>query len=239
MSTSSREFYYLSQEPYCVSNSCQSRSATVITHMAFFPAYITLYFFIFSFIFISWRLITLQYCSGFCHTLTWISHGFTCIPHPDPPRYHTLKSSGLQNAGFLLPCGLCWLPFSCGLSSVICPMCIVSSFIIWQISNSPIISPFTSLSSGALPPHPGCHSPWCAYCLSVCQPNRDCSWELRGSHLSDNFLLFSLLICLCLFLRFYSPCSPGTTLLFICFLSHDIIQPLSFGRFLDFITQNT
>ena len=27
-----------------------------------------LYFF--SFIFISWRLITLQYCSGFCHTLT-------------------------------------------------------------------------------------------------------------------------------------------------------------------------
>ena len=33
----------------------------------------------FPIIFISWRLITLQYCSGFCHTLTWISHGFTCI----------------------------------------------------------------------------------------------------------------------------------------------------------------
>ena len=27
-------------------------------------------FFFFSFIFISWRLITLQYYSGFCHTLT-------------------------------------------------------------------------------------------------------------------------------------------------------------------------
>ena len=40
--------------------------------------------FFFSFIFISWRLITLQYCSGFCHTLTWISHGFTCVLHPDP-----------------------------------------------------------------------------------------------------------------------------------------------------------
>ena len=39
----------------------------------------------FSFIFISWRLITLQYCSGLCHTLTWISHGFTCVPHPDLP----------------------------------------------------------------------------------------------------------------------------------------------------------
>ena len=37
------------------------------------------------FFFFSWRLITLQYCSGFCHTLTRISHGFTCIPHPDPP----------------------------------------------------------------------------------------------------------------------------------------------------------
>ena len=45
------------------------------------------YSFLFSFIFISWRLITLQYYSGFCHTLTWISHGFTCVPHPDPPSH--------------------------------------------------------------------------------------------------------------------------------------------------------
>ena len=37
--------------------------------------------------FISWRLITLHYCSGFCHTLTWISHGFPCVPHPDPPSH--------------------------------------------------------------------------------------------------------------------------------------------------------
>ena len=43
------------------------------------------YAFFFPFIFISWRLITLQYCSGFCHTLTRISHGYTCVPHPDPP----------------------------------------------------------------------------------------------------------------------------------------------------------
>ena len=44
-------------------------------------------FYFIPFIFISWRLITLQYCSGFCHTLTWISHGFTCVPHPDPPSH--------------------------------------------------------------------------------------------------------------------------------------------------------
>ena len=43
--------------------------------------------FFFSFVFISWRLITLQYCSGFCHTLTWISHGVTCVPHPEPPSH--------------------------------------------------------------------------------------------------------------------------------------------------------
>ena len=49
--------------------------------------YLFIYFLFFSFIFISWRLITLQYCSGFCHTLTWISHGFTCVPHPNPPSH--------------------------------------------------------------------------------------------------------------------------------------------------------
>ena len=37
-------------------------------------------FFFFPFIFISWRLITSQHFSGFCHILTWISHGVTCIP---------------------------------------------------------------------------------------------------------------------------------------------------------------
>ena len=24
------------------------------------------------------------YCSGFCITLKWNSHGFTCVPHPNP-----------------------------------------------------------------------------------------------------------------------------------------------------------
>ena len=42
---------------------------------------------LFIYLFISWRLTTLQYCSGFCHTLKRISHGFTCVPHPDPPSH--------------------------------------------------------------------------------------------------------------------------------------------------------
>ena len=64
----------------------------------FFHLY--LFFYFFPFIFIIWRLITLQYCSGFCHTLTWISHGFTCIPHPDPPSHLPLYPIllGLPNA---------------------------------------------------------------------------------------------------------------------------------------------
>ena len=37
-----------------------------------FSSFLSLFF---SFIFISWRLSTVQYCSGFCHILTWISHG--------------------------------------------------------------------------------------------------------------------------------------------------------------------
>ena len=37
------------------------------------------------FIYFNWRLITLQYCSGFfSHALTWVSHGCTCVPHPEP-----------------------------------------------------------------------------------------------------------------------------------------------------------
>ena len=59
--------------------------------------FLSVFYFIFPFIFISWRLITLHYCSGFCHTLTWISHGVTCIPHPDPPSHLPLS---------LLPLGL-------------------------------------------------------------------------------------------------------------------------------------
>ena len=35
----------------------------------------------------NWRPITLQYCGGFCHKFTRISHGCTCVPHPDPPSH--------------------------------------------------------------------------------------------------------------------------------------------------------
>ena len=42
---------------------------TALTRWTFVVKVMSLLFIYFSFIFISWRLITLQYCSGFCHTL--------------------------------------------------------------------------------------------------------------------------------------------------------------------------
>ena len=59
-------------------------------------------------IYFSWRLITLQYCDGFCHVSMWISHGCTCVPHPEPPSHHPLPSpshpSGLsQNTSLECP----------------------------------------------------------------------------------------------------------------------------------------
>ena len=68
-------FYWLFILPYLIKHAFHSLPRP-LEPTSYVPS---LYFF-----FISWRLITLQYCSGFCHTLTWISHGYTCIPHPDP-----------------------------------------------------------------------------------------------------------------------------------------------------------
>ena len=87
---------------------CRGRSARgrlelwgKATSAFFFPFY-----FLFSFIFISWRLITLQYCSSFCHTLTWIRHGFTWVPHPNSPSClppHPIPL-GLPSAAALSTC---------------------------------------------------------------------------------------------------------------------------------------
>ena len=46
--------------------------------------FLSFYFIYLFLIYFSWRLITLRYCSGFCHSVIWISHGFTCVPHPEP-----------------------------------------------------------------------------------------------------------------------------------------------------------
>ena len=88
------KIYYLTA-PEVTSPKIKVLGRAVILRICF-PAFsslahgLFLHLFFFPFIFISWRLIILQYCSGFCHTLTWISHGFTCIPHPNPPSHPSL-----------------------------------------------------------------------------------------------------------------------------------------------------
>ena len=56
-------------------------SIFIFIYLFFLPFYF--YLFIYLFIFI---------CSEFCHTLEWNSHGFTCVPHPDPPSHLPLHS---------------------------------------------------------------------------------------------------------------------------------------------------
>ena len=58
-------------------------SLLLITEIIGF-SYMILLIFLNKLIYFNWRLITLQYCSGFCRTLTWISHGCTCVPILNP-----------------------------------------------------------------------------------------------------------------------------------------------------------
>ena len=65
------------------------------------------------FIYFNWRLITLQCCSVFWHTLTCISHGCTCVPHLEPPSHlppHPI-SQGHPSAPALS--SLPYISFSC------------------------------------------------------------------------------------------------------------------------------
>ena len=50
-------------------------------------SFLSFFSFFNQFVYFNWRLITLHYCGGFCHTLTWASHGCTCVPHPEPPSH--------------------------------------------------------------------------------------------------------------------------------------------------------
>ena len=57
-------------------------------YLFYWSPYVALFYFIL-FLFY-WRLISLQYCGGFCHTFTWISHGCTCVREDqDGEHLHT------------------------------------------------------------------------------------------------------------------------------------------------------
>ena len=102
--------------------------------------YIDATFFFFNlFIYFNWRLITLQYCGGFCHTLTWISHGCTCVPHPEPPSHFPPN---------LIPLGC---PSAPALSAI---SCIELGLIIYFTNGNTHVS---MLFSQIIPPSPSSH----------------------------------------------------------------------------------
>ena len=53
------------------------------------------------FILLFFLIIIIFICSGFCHTLIWNSHGFTCVPHPDPPSHLPLKRTASKHVYYL------------------------------------------------------------------------------------------------------------------------------------------
>ena len=72
----------------------------------------------------------------FCHTLTWISHGFTCVPHPDPPSrvpLHPILS--------VFPVHKPWAPISC----------IQPGLVIWFTLDRILVSTLFSLNIPPLP----------------------------------------------------------------------------------------
>ena len=59
-------------------------------------------------IYFNWSLLyNIQYYGGFCHTLTWISHGCTCVPHPKSP---SLLPSHLIPSLWVVPVHQLWVP---------------------------------------------------------------------------------------------------------------------------------
>ena len=62
-------------------------------------------------LFLNWRIVALQYCAGFRHTTTQLSHNYTSLPLelPSLPPTHPFKSS--QSMG-LSPCVIQQFPVS-------------------------------------------------------------------------------------------------------------------------------
>ena len=75
-------------------------------------------------------------CSEFCHTLKWNIHGFTCVPHPDPPSHLPLHPLplGLPSAPGPSAC-LMHATWACDLFHL--DNIHVSMLFSWNIPHSP------------------------------------------------------------------------------------------------------
>ena len=107
------------------------------------------------FIYFSWRLITLHYCSGFCHTLTWISHQFSSVqlsrsvmsdslwPHESPwthlKNYFRYFTSNIGQEWPLLSSGsnfLSWLAWCQSFTSFLLLFCSLPLHFLYRLPLS-------------------------------------------------------------------------------------------------------
>ena len=138
----------------------------------------------FYFIYFTWRLTTLQYCSGFCYTLTWISHGCTCVPHPESPPT-SLPIAALRVVRVHLPWAPCLMHWTWT----------GDLFHIWQYTC------FTIIFSQIIPPLP---SPTESKNLFFTSGSFAVSHMGSSFHLSK-FHIYALLYCIGVFLPGFSP----------------------------------
>ena len=88
--------FFISRSTSFFSKNAISLHISFILFLFFFGKVTSLFYF-FKIFFSLFLFFYFLYCSGFCHTLKWNSHGFTCVPHPDPPTHLPLH---------LIPLGL-------------------------------------------------------------------------------------------------------------------------------------
>ena len=100
------------------------------------------------FIYFNWRLIALQYCIGVAIS-TWICHGCTCVPHPEPPFHLPPHTIPLGHPSAPAP-------------SILYP----SLNLDWQFVSYMILHMFQ------------CHSPKSSHPLPLPQSPKDCSIHL-------------------------------------------------------------
>ena len=111
----------------------------------------------------------------FCHTSTWIRHGCTRAPHPDPPSH-------------LLPCTIPLGHPSAPAPSILYP----ASNLDWRFVSYMILHMFQ------------CHSPKSSHLLPLPQSPKDCSIHLGlfwclAYRVIVTIFLNSLLFCQCCF----------------------------------------
>ena len=116
----------------------------------------------------------------FCHTLTWIRHGCTCVPHPEPPSHLPPHPIPLGH------------PSAAALST----LCYALN-LDWQFVSQMIIYMFQ------------CHSPKSSHPRPLPQSPKDCSIHLcffllslvQGYHYHlSKFHIYALVYCIGVFL---------------------------------------